>query len=398
VPRLGVVVLAVVVGLAAPVFAQTPPAPTADDCLVCHGDRSAARDDGRTVAVDGPAYAASIHGVLSCVDCHQDLSRATEFPHPGQLKPVDCASCHDAAVRKYSAGAHALARARGGALAATCVDCHGTHDIRPSSDAASRTHHLKLPETCGRCHGDPRVISRGPIEIGDVFAPYQDSIHGRAISRSGLIVAPNCSDCHGSHDVQRAGDPASPVHRRNVPGTCGACHEGIAAHYRDSVHGAAVASGDLKAATCVDCHTAHAVQRADTDAWQLGAIAECGTCHAASMRTYRDTFHGKITELGFTRVAACADCHSAHAILPASNPASTVSEARLVSTCGACHPGANASFVAYDPHPDPRNYDRNPVLWWVYRFYTVLIAGCFGVFGLHSVLWFRRSRIERRRS
>ena len=35
-------------------------------------------------------------------------------------------------------------------VAATCTDCHGTHDIRPSSDPDSRTNHFNLPATCGR--------------------------------------------------------------------------------------------------------------------------------------------------------------------------------------------------------------------------------------------------------
>ena len=35
-------------------------------------------------------------------------------------------------------------------------------------------------------------------------------------------------------------------------------------------------------------------------------------------------------------------------------------------------------FVQYDPHPNPRNYARSPVMWWVNRFYTVVIAGCCG--------------------
>ena len=62
-----------------------------------------------------------------------------------------------------------------------------------------------------------------------------------------------------------------------------------------------------------------------------------------------------------------------------------------MQTCAKCHQGANESFVKYDPHPNPRNYARSPVMWWVNSFYTVLIAGCFGFFGLHSALWFRRS-------
>ena len=51
-------------------------------------------------------------------------------------------------------------------------------------------------------------------------------------------------------------------------------------------------------------------------------------------------------------------------------------------------------FVAYDPHPNPRDYNRSKVLWAANVFYWALIPGCFGFFGLHSGLWFYRSRKE----
>ena len=73
-----------------------------------------------------------------------------------------------------------------------------------------------------------------------------------------------------------------------------------------------------------------------------------------------------------------------------------VAKARLVETCGRCHEGANEQFVAYDPHPNPNDYSRSKVLWWANRFYWVLIPGCFGFFGLHSLLWFWRSRKDAR--
>jgi hypothetical protein len=71
-------------------------------------------------------------------------------------------------------------------------------------------------------------------------------------------------------------DPASRVNRANIPATCGACHEGIRTQYASGVHGAAFATGDVKAPVCADCHSAHGIQRADTPAWQLGVIQECG--------------------------------------------------------------------------------------------------------------------------
>jgi hypothetical protein len=232
----------------------------------------------------------------------------------------------------------------------------------------------------------------------DIASQYHDGIHAWAKEKAGLKMAPSCADCHGTHDIAPKADAASRTHRDNVPASCGKCHEGVTERFNHSVHAAALKSGNSGAPVCVDCHAAHATQRADVPAWRLSVAAECGSCHQDVVETFRRTFHGKVTELGFTRVAACADCHGAHDILPASNPASMIAKGRLVETCGSCHQGANEKFVQYDPHPNPRSHARSPLLWWINQFYTVLIAGCFGFFGLHSLLWYRRERREKRQS
>ncbi|MGE3512387.1 MAG: cytochrome c3 family protein, partial [Vicinamibacterales bacterium] len=193
-------------------------------------------------------------------------------------------------------------------------------------------------------------------------------------------------------------DPNSPVFETQVPSTCGTCHQGVADAYRGGIHAAALADGNPAAPQCATCHTAHTIQRIDSEPWKLSVTNECGACHSQVVDSFRRTFHGKVNQLGFGSAAACADCHGAHGVQPASNPASTIAPGNLVTTCAKCHAGANARFVEYDPHPDPRNYARSPVLWWANRLYTVLIAGCFGFFALHSGLWFWRSRRERRRT
>jgi len=230
-----------------------------------------------------------------------------------------------------------------------------------------------------------------------VFAAYQDSIHGRALSRAGLLVAPACDDCHNAHDIRPKRDPASSVHRTAVPATCGKCHQGVDRQYRVSVHGTELSKGNAIAPVCADCHSAHGIQRADTDAWRLQIIQECGTCHKQSIRTYRDTFHGQVTALGFVRVAKCADCHGAHEILRASDPQSLVSDARRLATCQRCHPGASAGFAQYDPHADRHDRERNPTLFYAARFMDVLLLGVFSFFGLHAVLWLSRTVPLRRR-
>ena len=172
---------------------KAPPAPSDADCLACHEDPSAKRADGRPL-VPPTSLSASVHGAagLACIDCHADLARTTDFPHPEKLSPVQCASCHADAVAQYGEGVHAQAlRVKPASPAANCADCHGTHDILPTKDPASRTYHLNLVRTCGRCHGDPETIRRGGIAIGNVAALFQDSIHGRALAKSGLVVAPS---------------------------------------------------------------------------------------------------------------------------------------------------------------------------------------------------------------
>src|SRR5512137_192447 len=377
-----------------PAAKAAPKPPSNDDCLACHSDPSATGAGGRSVAVLPDKFGASIHGLsgVACVDCHADLATSREFPHAEKLAPASCAACHDKAAALYDTSVHAEARrAQAQSVAAACKDCHGSHEIKPVNDPDSPTHHLNLPATCGRCHGNAEIIRKGRIAIGDVVAQFQDSIHGQALAKSGLTVAPNCKDCHRAHDIKRRTDPSSPVYRTSIPAMCGKCHQGIERRYEAGVHGDALAKGRPDAPVCVTCHSAHQIARTEGAAWKAYVLAECGSCHPESRKTFRDTFHGKETQLGFMRVATCADCHGAHDIYPKRDARSTVSTARLVATCAKCHPGANPSFARYDPHADRRNRERNPLLFYASKFMEALLIGVFAFFGIHTALWASRA-------
>ena len=192
------------------------------------------------------------------------------------------------------------------------------------------------------------------------------------------------------------------MNRRNIPATCGACHVGVAEVYERSSHGQAYLSGRKNneghpAPVCVDCHTAHGIVRADQPQWLLGVVAECGSCHERLYETYFETYHGKVTRLGFTLAATCSDCHTAHDMRPASDPRSSVFPANRVATCSRCHPAANENFARYRPHGDPRDRARYPVLFWTWLFMTALLAGVMLFFGTHTLLWLTRIVINRRR-
>lgn len=380
--------LALFAGAAAtPAYAQT--APTNDDCQACHAEPTMTRANGSPVVVEPQAFTDSAHGFFSCVDCHADLATVTEFPHAEDLAPVDCAVCHDAPeLLSMSVHARAAPGAAGGPL--QCADCHGPpHRIRPSRETDSRTHRENVVPTCAACHTTiaPPGTRAGPA----VAALFADSIHGQRLQQ-GNADAPTCSSCHRSHDILTKTEPASPVHRLNVAETCGSCHMQPAQEFRDGIHGARLGEGHPDAPTCTSCHTAHGIRATDSDEWQISAVEQCGTCHREALTTYRDTFHGQVTALGFTPVAKCVDCHRPHRVVALTDPDSPVRGANLIATCQKCHPAANANFVKYQPHASKDDPERLPALYYAARFMNVLLIGTFSFFGLHSVLWFVRER------
>jgi cytochrome b subunit of formate dehydrogenase len=354
------------------------------------------------LVVAANALGKSVHANLACTDCHAE---AKSLPHPAKLTRVACASCHAAAKTDFLQGAHAEAAAKGMTNAPNCVTCHGGHDILPKNNRDARTFPLNIVKICGDCH--QKFTTSDGLSGKQHIANYLESVHGRAVSKGGLAVAATCADCHGNHRVLRSGDVQSSVNRKNVASTCGRCHVGLSEMYAASVHGEKLASGDPNAPVCTDCHTAHAITRTDTPTFMLDIVNECGQCHnkpipgstsrATLYQTYRRSYHGQVTQLGFDRAARCSSCHGAHDIKRLDDPQSRLatSTGARVATCKACHPDANASFAQFQPHADYRDAHRFPVLHGVWLYFIIVMSGAFGFFGLHSLLWFLRSWIDR---
>lgn len=374
-------------------------------CAACHAETTSGGEfripalgpvEAHLQSVHAPAAAAGRRGAV-CTDCHGSHSilpgEDPRSPTSQAKIQTTCGKCHSEALKDFQRSVHGMASAKGDKDAATCSDCHGSHNILTAKNPESPVYPLNLPRTCGACHGDPELAKRHRIPVANAYQLYMDSIHGRALTKSGLLVAANCVSCHGAHGIKPKNDPESSIYRTAVPSTCGNCHAGIQTEYFEGVHGRAVGGGSQVAPVCIDCHTAHEIRRVEVEAWKLDIIRECGSCHRESLRTYRDTFHGQVTSLGFTRVARCSDCHGSHRILPASDTASSVSQVNLVLTCRKCHPQANENFVRYSPHADPSDKQQNPALYYAARFMNSLLVGVFLFFGIHTSLWMFRSTL-----
>lgn len=352
-------------------------------CERCHGELELLRqnvpslDAARALLVRSAIVAASAHGGMACADCHTGFRL---YPHtPSATTTASCASCHAPADSAWAAGVHA-GIADGQPV--PCVSCHGIHDVAPAA-------------AVGASSSDP---ARGVLVARCVACHATDDLPEGNPHRGEVA----CTACHSHHATRPPMEPSSRLAPAAQAATCGACHADEALLWSTDIHGHAVLSGGSapggrRGAACTDCHGAHDMADPGDRGYAAATVDECAGCHEAAANTYYGSYHGKAARLGSSVAATCAQCHGAHGILPAADPASKVAHGNLVETCGACHEQARPAFVLYDSHPDPFNRDRNPYIYSAFWFMNSLLVFVLLVFGAHTLLWWVRIEIDKRR-
>jgi len=314
-----------------------------DKCLECHRDKDLTKDlpggKHRTLFVDGPKLKASVHGNTQCAECHKDL--AAEHPDDAKApKTVDCAGCHARQAKSFGASVHGIALLHGNDTAASCKDCHGTHEVMWRQSPRSKIHMTNLVKTCGQCHGQ---------EAADVTA----SVHGQAMIK-GEGEAATCIDCHSEHKIVGLKGPAASFQ------------------------------------TAEACSKCHASERINS---RFGMPND-------RVKTFFESYHGLAATGGSTTAANCASCHGYHKILRSKNPDSMIHPAHLIATCGKCHPGASQSFVDGKIHGDADQGEEIGMVVnrWVKKTYIILIVLTVSLLGMHNGVWWWRKAAARRRA
>lgn len=264
------------------------------------------------------------HIAETCATCHADKKRMAGF-RLTQQEPFDT----------YSHSVHGEAFRAGRVNAATCSDCHGTHDLHGAANPLSKVYRGNVAGTCGRCHENVKSI-------------FDRSIHGRA-GRDGIREAPVCTDCHGEHTIRTVRDPASQVYRGAVTKTCSGCHE------------------------------------------SERIIAKFGL-PADRLKTFMDSYHGLASRWGDLHAANCASCHGWHDILPSADTQSSIHERNLPKTCGKCHPGARSTPARGRIHGGERT-DEFPLVRLARLFYLLVIPLTIGGMLLHNAADYLRKAL-----
>jgi predicted CXXCH cytochrome family protein len=313
-----------------------------NNCVLCHSD--SANQSGDTLFTVAPATTAPASHMnlkevvedvhfrrgVSCAACHggdptSDLGHdhVKEWPEKDRQKNRAwvvqfCARCHSDPAKMHefnpSLPTDQLAKFKdsphGRTLlekhddrAPSCVSCHGVHGIRPAKDPQSKVYAQRVPETCGACHADPKIIAGFTRADGSPLpttqlAEYRTSVHGHALLVRGDLGAPACNTCHGNH-------AASPPGVAQVSRSCSLCHSANASLFDGSKHKHAFDQHNWP--ECGQCHGNHAIVKTNDSMLATGPGQLCGDCHREygkdnpeCIKT-ADYFHDTITQMDQAR-------------------------------------------------------------------------------------------------
>jgi len=373
-------------------------AQTNDDCLMCHEDATLTKVwQGKTVSlfVDKRIIGKSVHRKQNCIGCHPDAAVA-DFPHPENLKPVNCGLCHKNQKIQYDGSLHGLGFKTSSIYAPDCKECHGKHDIISSKNPESRTYKMNIPFLCGRCHKEGSPIARiYNITEQNILGNYSEGIHGIGLFKKGLTVTATCNDCHGNHAILPHTNPKSSIAHENIATTCMKCHARIESVHKqvikqeswEKTKGVVPACSEchpphivkiknitetISDQSCIKCHenqtvykivdnkkiplrgskseflnTAHqniSCTKCHNDATlslerpcSTSKKVDCSACHNAVADTYFGSGHGKAYLDKKKNSPYCTDCHGTHVIKSRKDETSPIYRGTIPDLCGKCH-------------------------------------------------------------
>lgn len=350
---------------------QQTAVPTDLSCRLCHGDTTTdlTLQSGETVhlGVDLAALNASAHGLgadspLACTDCHRppadyrvphapvtavDLAayrleqsdscvhchtpHLTSHTGPESAEPVLCADCHTGHAVQTTAVWQA------GEATTACLTCHEADDHNRLTGLIQAGMFASEPdnEYCLSCHSQPdltmTLASGEQLDLTVDRDDFSHSVHGLDNAWQPL----NCVDCHQNYLYPHEAVTAvtSREYALQKYQVCADCHDQNYNHTLDSVHGQALAEGNLDAAMCTDCHSPHDMPSPADPRSRIPHT--CETCHSEAYEEYARSVHGQeLFNEENPDVPSCTDCHGVHTI---SDPDTPTARADSPLMCAQCH-------------------------------------------------------------
>jgi len=200
------------------------------------------------VIIDPEEFLSTIHGQISCIQCHGGVAMETEkesahegiVSRPSEDAKAVCGSCHPDVVESYAESLHATQEGYWTSMAA-----RGVPIDHPEVEEMFGNHCATCHTTCGDCHiSQPASVGGGLID-NHVFQETPS-------------LTRNCTACHGSrvgkeYLGQNEGIMGD-VHFRQARMACVSCHSGAQMHGELDTEEVSSRYDGVPFPTCESCH------------------------------------------------------------------------------------------------------------------------------------------------
>ncbi len=369
-------------------------------CLICHKVKREPKvlESGEKLSlyVNPKKYKASVHGNIDCIFCHLEIK--PDHPKPIKIKSKkeyitqltkNCLKCHPPIlISKSPSHAKVIKRKD-----VTCVDCHGSHYIKPLKEWKKT---VSVSNYCLMCHSFRMVktLSSGERLLLKINKKeIRSSVHGElkcinchnnfsktkhplynyknkktyAIKLSKKIcqrchtdeklrknpahytlskTAP-CIQCHGYHNVK----PAKLV-KVSENKYCLNCHSRRIVKKMQNgeilslkVDEAQILQSVHKNLRCSNCHKGFSIKKHPIRSFK--SIADyrnkaqeiCNNCHSKETKEYTKSIHALAVLKGNKKAPDCLRCHGYHTVMKITS--NTILKYKL---CISCHNEEDKSF------------------------------------------------------
>ncbi|MCP4626874.1 MAG: hypothetical protein GY850_25705 [bacterium] len=241
--------------------------------------------------IDHERFHVSVHGQLSCQDCHGDISEKSRHPDPVDVnrslteffEPDQCAACHEEVMEEIAEGTHPGQETTSWQRFDICIECHHPHyQISEKNEATPPMLNRPAEEKCSHCHDFQAKLPDSSDEDRQCLQCHQ--VVSGDESRAGRQAAELCLHCHSAENRQTDSFPL--LDKKRYAATphqdvnCLVCHP----------QAAAFEHGNQAPGDCSQCHRPHHEKMTH----DLHSAVTCGACHLNGITPQKDAGSGHI--------------------------------------------------------------------------------------------------------
>lgn len=245
--------------------------------------------------IDTERFHTSVHGQLSCQECHEEINEEAIHPNPANVNKTlkeffhfeQCTVCHEDVADEIAENSHAGQAATSWQNFANCIECHNPHyQLGVRDDAVILGNSLSAAEKCSLCHKFQAKLPEFSEEDRSCLQCH--AMVSNDDPRSADKMAAFCLYCHSADNRQTHSQSFSyPLIDETEYGStphagvsCMVCHP-RAAEFRHS---------NQPVGDCRQCHRPHD----EKVAHDAHAGVTCGGCHLRSVIPVRESDSGII--------------------------------------------------------------------------------------------------------